>query len=276
MVYNTYAYKGWNMNKNDDQERYNIKGADRCFQILDLAISLKHPLSLNDVIMHLDVNVNMAFRLLSTIVNSGYMDKNEETGTYSISLKALQLSRIALSSLKIRRLTMPYLELIGERYRKANLNLGVYYEGDILVIDRIDSQTLPRTYFTPGKQLPFNCSGLGKVLTSELSEPEIDVLISRNGLKKCTNKSITDPEKFKEELQRVREEGVGRDRNELIDNDNCSAVPLRDHTGKIVAAISLSALETNMSVQEVEDAIPVLKETARKISFMLGYNASDL
>jgi DNA-binding IclR family transcriptional regulator len=41
---------------------------------------------------------------------------------------------------------------------------AVYYKGDILVLDRIDSVNLPRTYFTPGKAVPFHCTALGKIL----------------------------------------------------------------------------------------------------------------
>lgn len=263
-------------NKKDDPDRYNIKGADRCFQILDLAIKLGRPLSINDVVRELDVNVNMAFRLLTTIESSGYMTKNEENGTYTISLKALQLSLNALFSLDIRRIAMPLLELVWMQNQKATLNLAVYYDGDILQVDRIDSQTLPRTYFTPGKQVPFHCTGVGKVLICEFPESRIDELIKTKGLKKYTEETITDPDSFKKELERVRMEQVGRDRNEFIEGDNCSAVPIRNRKGEIIAAISLSALTTNMSVEEVEAAIPLLKDTANKISFMLGYSKTGL
>jgi DNA-binding IclR family transcriptional regulator len=264
------------MAKEETGDRYNIKGAERCFKILDLAIKLDRSISISDVVDEFHVNSNMAFRLLSTIVSSGYMQKNDTTGQYSISLKSLQLSRNALLSMEIRRLSMPYLELVWTQYQKANLNLAVYYLGEIVVIDRIDSLTLPRTYFTPGKTLPFHCSGLGKVLTSELPEADLDQLIKKRGMKGYTQNTITSPEVFKKELEKVRREQVGRDRNEFIVNDNCNAVPVRNKEGKIIAAISLSAMESNMSVDEVESTIPMLQETAKKISYMLGYNGGML
>lgn len=261
--------------KIDDSDRYNIKAADRCFQILDLAVKLDRPLSISDVMQELDVNTNMAFRLLSTLESSGYMDKNESSGLFSISLKTLALSRKALLSLEIRRMAMPFLELVWTQYQKANLNLAVYYNEEILVVDRIDSVQLPRTYFTPGKTIPFHCSALGKVLICEMSEPEIDMLIKHKGMKSYTESTITEPAAFKEELSKVRKEQVGRDRNEFIINDNCSAVPLRNRTGKIVAGISLSALSSNMSAEEVEAAVPMLKDTAKKISYIMGYDSSS-
>lgn len=257
--------------KDIDDDRYNIKTIKRCFQILDIAAAMPRPLTIQDVCSSLDINPNMAFRLLASVVHAGYMTKDESSGRYTISLKSLQLSRNALLSLDIRKLTMPYMELLWNQFRKANLNMAVYHQGEILVVDRIDSLSIPRTYFTPGKALPFHCTALGKTLTCELSEPELDGLIALHGLKRFTANTITEPAALKSELAKVRAEQLGRDRNEYLPNDNCNAVPIRDRRGAIVAAISLSAFESYMSVEEVEATVPALQETARKISYMAGF-----
>jgi len=260
------------MTTNDTTDKYNIKSVMRCFQILDLAAASDHPISIQDVCEALDTNTNMAFRLLASLVSSGYMVKDENSGLYATSLKTLQLSRNALVSLEIRKLTMPYLELLWNQYPKANINMGVFHLDEILVVDRIDSLNLPRTYFTPGKALPFHCTGLGKMLTCEMDGNQLDELIAKKGLKSFTSKTITEPNILKEELGRVRLDQVARDRNEYVLKDNCNAAPIRDRTGRIIAAISISAFENYMSVQEIEDTIPAIQETARKISFMAGYH----
>ena len=260
------------MKINDPNDKYNIKAVMRCFKILDLAVASEYPLTIQDICTDLKINTNMAFRLLASLTASGYMVKDEASGHYATSLKALQLSRKALLSLEIRRVTMPYLELLWSQFSKANINMAVFYFGEILVVDRIDSLSLPRTYFTPGKALPFHCTGLGKALTCELNEKELDELISKRGLKSFTSYTITDPDKLKNELKHVRADQIARDRNEYILKDNCNAAPIRDREGKIIAAISLSAFENYMSVQEIEDTIPAVQETARKISYMAGFH----
>jgi DNA-binding IclR family transcriptional regulator len=260
-------------NNGKDNDKYNIKAVMRCLKILDLAASVDHPLSVNKVCEALDINVNMAFRMLSTLTASGFMVKDESTGLYAVSLKALQLSRNALLSLDVRKLTMPYLELLWNQYPKANLNMAVYHEGDILVIDHIDSQSIPRTYFTLGKSLPFHCTGLGKILVCELPEQDLDALIAQKGLKSFTEKTITQAEVMKQELARVRSGQIARDRGEYIPMDNCNAVPIRNGGGKIIAAISLTAFETYMSVEEIETTIPALQNTARRISSLLGFDS---
>jgi DNA-binding IclR family transcriptional regulator len=264
------------MVKEDNSAKYSVKIVERCLQILDLAAEQDRPLTSQDVCRNLKINVNMAFRLLSTLVKSGYMVKDSVSGQFAVSLKALRLSRKALLSLEIRKLIMPYLEILWRQYPKANLNMAVYYEGDILVLDRIDSVNLPRTYFTPGKTVPFHCTALGKILSCELPGPELDKLIREKGLNVYTSRTISDSEVFKQELARVQKEQCARDRNEYIPYDNCNAVPVRNQRGNIAAAISLSAFENYMTVQEVEDTMPVLIETGRKVSYLLGYGSGDM
>ena len=257
-----------------DTDRYNINAVERCFQIMDLLASKLEAISIQDVCEALGVNSNMAFRLLRTMENTGYLKKDAKTGLYSLSLKVLKLSRMALQSLEIRKFAMPYLEMLWSSFPKANINLGMRNGDEIIMVDRIDGNRLPRTYFTPGKVIPFHCTGLGKVLCSELSEEEVLGMIERaGGLKAYTADTITDSGRLLEELRRVREEEAGRDRNEYILNDNCSAVPIRDGEGRIVAAISASALSPNMTEEEIEGTIPQLRETANRISALLGYQA---
>ena len=257
--------------KDDNNGKYDIKAAVRCFAILDLAIEQPRPLTIQDVCEKLDVNSNMAFRMLSTLVSTGYFSKDDHTDTYTVSLKSLKLSGRALQSIEIRKAVMPSLELLWSQFPLANGNLGVMYEDEILIIDRIDSQSIPRTHFTPGKKVPFYCSGLGKVLASSLSDSEIDALIKRTNIKPLTKYTITDPVLLKKELLKVREEGVGRDCEELALGDNCIAVPIINSKGKTVCAISLSALESNLSREKLESAVPKLKETAAVIASFMGY-----
>ena len=257
-----------------DTDRYNINAVERCFQIMDLLASKLEAISIQDVCEALGVNSNMAFRLLRTMEDTGYLSRDAKTGLYSLSLKVLKLSRMALQSLEIRKFAMPYLEMLWSSFQKANINLGMRNGDEIIMVDRIDGNRLPRTYFTPGKVIPFHCTGLGKVLCSELSEEEVLGMIERaGGLKAYTADTITDSGRLLEELKRVREEEAGRDRNEYILNDNCSAVPIRDGEGRIVAAISASALSPNMTEEEIEGTIPQLRETANRISALLGYQA---
>lgn len=254
------------------EDRYSINAVNRSFQVLDLMTKKNGPISVQEASESLSVNVNMAFRLLRSLEETGYVEHDEKTGLYRLSIKVLKLSVTALQGLEIRKFAMPYMEILWSQFPKANVNMGMRSGDEIMMLDRIDGNQLPRTNFAPGKLIPFHCSGLGKVLLSDLPEEEVRAMIERTGgLKAYTAETITDVDLFIETLRAVKEEGVGRDRGEFILGDNCSAVPVKNAEGKIVAAISTSALEPNMTREEIEATIPKLKETANRVSGMLGY-----
>ena len=256
----------------DKEEKYNVKIVSRSLAIFDMAADREDPFTVQDVMKALQVNVNMAYRLLSTMTSAGYLLKNEATGTYTVSLKVLKLFNRALSSIDIRKFALPYMEMLAHRFPEANINLGVLYDGEIVQTDRIDGQVVLKTYFTPGKKIPFHASALGKALVSELYPEELERIIDKSGgLKEFTVHTITDYAVLQRELRKVREQGYAIDREELILNDNCNAAPIRDSSGKIVAAVSMSAFENYIAKERMDANIYMICETARQISSCLGY-----
>jgi DNA-binding IclR family transcriptional regulator len=259
-------------NDKDDDNKYNVKIVERCLSIFDLAAKSEGPFTVQQVMDELNINANMAFRLLSTMVTSGYINKNETTSAYTVSLKVFNLFNKALSSIDIRKIALPYMEMLGHQFPMANINLAVLYDGEVVQTDRIDSQTVPRTYFTPGKRIPFHASGLGKVLVSELYPEELEHIIDKNGgLKEFTVHTITDYDQLVRELQKVRNHGYALDRQELVLNDNCNAAPIRDSKGKIIAAVSMSSFENYIPVEQMDANIHFICDTARQISYFMGY-----
>jgi len=200
----------------DKEEKYNVKIVSRSLAIFDMAADREDPFTVQDVMKALQVNVNMAYRLLSTMTSAGYLLKNEATGTYTVSLKVLKLFNRALSSIDIRKFALPYMEMLAHRFPEANINLGVLYDGEVVQTDRIDGQVVLKTYFTPGKKIPFHASALGKALVSELYPEELERIIDKSGgLKEFTVHTITDYAVLQRELRKVREQGYAIDREEL-------------------------------------------------------------
>lgn len=254
-----------------DKSKYNIKVVERTLQILDLAGSVDGPISVQNVCAALGVNTNMAFRLLKSIEEGGYLAMDPKSGLYNLTLRSLRLSRTALHSFSLLKVVRPYLEMLWNRYPKANFNLAVREGMHIMMIFRIDGETKPRTYFEPGICVPFYCTGTGKVLSSSLPPEEVDAMIkAAGGLKPLTSHTITDRSRLLDELAKTREEGVGRDREEYIPGDNCTAVPLVDGERKVVAAISASCLTSSMSADEVEALADPLRATAARINSTIG------
>ena len=255
----------------DENEKYIIQSVSRALKILDIIISIGGDLTQSLVCEMLNINSNMAYRLLMTLVDSGYLIKDNDSSKFKVSLKTLQLSRVAINSSDIRKLAMPFLEALWRKHTNASVNLAILEKGNILVIARIDSEKTPLTHHYIGRTLPAHATALGKVLLSELEENEVKSILNEHGFKKYTNKTISTYEEMCLELEKVRETQVAWDIGEHIFQDNCIATPLRDSSYTIVGAISISAFEMHINIHELDSILIELRETANQISHTLGY-----
>ncbi len=254
------------------EDRYLIKIVHRALCVFEYVSSQGRQVSAAEVSDALNINTNMAFRLLATLRESGYLVQDPRTSNYVVSLKVLQSSRAALNGLEIRARALPYMELLWRECPRANVNLAVWHRDDVIVVDRIDSESVPRTYFSPGKIIPAHATALGKILLCEMQTGEFSRIIEEKGLKRYTENTIVTEERLREELEQVAREGIAWDIEEHIPNDNCVAVPIRDQSKSIVAAISLSAFRHIVGMDELTDAVNSLRITAKRISFAMGFD----
>jgi len=253
-------------------DQYSIRTVERAFEVLDFISAKNAAVSITEVARELNINSNMAYRLLMSICAAGYLEQNRaENDHFSLTLQVLRLSSVVLNHLEIRSRAIPYLQSLWLKCRAANVNLAVLYRGQVVQVERIDSDRLPRTFATVGRVLPPHATALGKMLMSESSEAELHEKLGSQPLAKYTENTIDSVEKLVEELKKVRLEGIAWDRGEQIAGDHCVAAPIRDKNRGIVAAVSLSALEIHMSPEELQKAVVPLVEAARSISYSLGF-----
>lgn len=256
------------MKENDG--KYTIQSVDRALKIFDFLCASEATVSLTEVCDSLALNPNMAYRLLMTMRDAGYLIQDEETNRFRPSLKVLQLTRNALGNLEIRTRALPYLEQLWREYPNTNINLGLLHDGEVLVVTRIESERVPRTYFTAGKVMPVHATGLGKALICELGDDEIQRIIDQHGLRPYTESTITDCGELLRQVHQVRTDQVAWDYGENVPNDNCVAAPIRDSSRRIVAAVSMSAFTVYMTIDDLKAAAIRVRETARNISYAMG------
>ena len=94
----------------------------------------------------------------------------------------------------------------------------------------------------PGQRNPASCTALGKVLLTFGESEDVDTAVDA-GLVRATAHSITDPVRFRAELDRIRAAGVAYDRQEFRRELVCVAAPIVVH-GTVEAAVSVSGPTT--------------------------------
>jgi len=129
-----------------------------------------------------------------------------------------------------------------------------------------------RTTQRIGSQAPMHCTGVGKVILSEFPESRIDEMIRLKGLTRYTSNTLVTKEMLLNELQLIRKRGYGYDNEECELGARCIAFPLRDYSGKIIAALSVTGPLGRMTDDFINSCFRTILETVQDISYQLGYH----
>jgi DNA-binding IclR family transcriptional regulator len=91
------------------------------------------------------------------------------------------------------------------------------------------------------------------------------------GLPRFTDNTLTSKSDLLRELDNVRRRGYAFDNEECEKGARCVAVPVRDFTRKIVAAISVTGSIFRMTDEMVESRLGILADAGRRVSKLLSY-----
>ena len=247
-----------------------VQVIDRCFAILEEIADNQGEASLAELGRALSIPHSTIHRILSTLLNLGYVEQNQQNGHYKLGLKLLHLSNAVLESLELRSMSQKYLkELMQETGETANL---VVLDGDeVVYIEKEESRASVRVFKLIGARAPVHTTGAGKVLLSEMAHIDIIEILRRKGLPSLTPQSIIDSTRFFDELEIVKKQGFALDDEECELGARCIAVPVRNHTGRVIASLSISGPTSRLTNQRIRKLIPIVKDYGGQMSRALGY-----
>ena len=118
--------------------------------------------------------------------------------------------------------------------------LAVLDEGMIVYLMKQEGRGAIRTTAVLGTRRPAHCTALGKTFLAFMPADEVRAIVERQGMPALTPNTITTLPRLWEELAEVRLRGYAVDREEVEEGLTCIAAPVRDHTGRQVAAVSVA------------------------------------
>jgi len=231
-----------------------VQSVDRTLSILELLGSEPRGLSITELSNRLELAKSTVHRLLSTLVQRGYIVQNRETERYLLGMKVVALSNLVLEGLDIRNVVRKHIETLAIRTDEV-VHLCIQEQDKVIYIDKVESSHTIRMYSRIGKQALMHCTGVGKVLLSGLDKTEVDSIIERQGLPAHTETTITDRDALFQNLEQIRNQGYAMDECEHEDGIRCVAAPVHDHTGKVVASISIAGPTSRVTKERVEQEL---------------------
>ena len=247
-----------------------IQSVARALFIINTLAEARGELALNEIATRLSLAKSTVHALISTLKDFGYIEQSDFAGKYRLGLRLFEVGQIVAQGWEVRAVAAPYITKLLEQLLET-VHLAVIDKLEVLYIDKRESGRSLRIVSQVGMRLPAHCTGVGKVLMAYLSPEERAELINGKGLSRFTKNTLTDVKTLEDELTRIRMQGFAIDNEEIMDGLRCVAAPIRDQTGKVISAISLSGPVSRMEGEWFENAILSVTKTAKEISFGLGY-----
>jgi DNA-binding IclR family transcriptional regulator len=249
--------------------RYKVDAAAKALELLSV-FSFREPrLSLADLASRTGIPRATAFRLLSTLEQSGFLDKVH--GAYQLGLKCFVLGNIVAGGLDLRETARPHLAALRETTRETT-QIAILDHWQVVYLERMLSPlSVGYMRSRAGAILPAYCTGLGKALLAFRPEAEVAAWAATQKFTALTPRTITSAKRLMKELAVIRERGYGLDLEEREKGVTCIAAPIFNHTGDVVAAISVAGPTERMPRDPVgSDVAEAVVAAARAISVDLG------
>jgi DNA-binding IclR family transcriptional regulator len=235
----------------------------RADAILDAFDSEHLSLSLPALVARTGLPKTTVFRIAEEMVDLGWIERRG--GRYRIGTRLFERASLAGPRTSVRDIALPFLQELCAATRETT-HLAVLDGRQIVYLEKLVGHRPVTRLSRVGGRMPALCTGLGKVLTA-FSAKEVREGIIGAGVEARTPHTLTRPWQIRRELARVRNEGVGYDREECGMGLHCVAAPVIGTDGACVAAVSLTGPVVRVNSNRVA---PLVRRAAQQTSQALA------
>ena len=254
------------MKEKEDEKQ--VSAVQRTISILE-ALSKAEGLNLETLAKETRLPKATLLRFLSSLISLGYIFR-DSGDLYHLTLRMFSIGSRSLSHMDLVTMAKPYAKKLANELGET-VHMGILQDDLAVYVLKEESIYTLRMYSQVGKAIPLYCTGIGKIFLSEMTEEELVGYLSTHQLKPFTPKSIRTEEAMRAELKAIRERGWAMDDEEHEMNIKCIAAPVRDYTGKAVAAISASWPLFRFDEEKKEEFISQVTGVTKELSSLLGY-----
>lgn len=249
---------------------YRVQVLDRTLGILDVLAEARVEMGPAELAERLSLHKSTIHRLLRVLERHRFIRRNPNHGKYGLGMRLFELGSRAVAQLDLRERAEPFLRrLVGETGETAHVCV---LEGtEMMSVANAEGPRTLRTPATVGRRTPVHCTSVGKALMAYLPERTIDELLARVRLTQYTRNTITTRAALKADLQRIRERGYAVDNEEIEEGLRCVGAPIRNYTGRVVAAMSIAGPVFRVTNERLPALARAVVAASRDLSRDIGY-----
>lgn len=203
------------------------------------------------------------YNIMSTYEACGVVGKDPKTSQYRLGLKILELSNVLSQDDVFWEIIRPYMEELTEQTGET-VFLATPYGNNIIYREAAFPNHSISVRAIKGVVAPMYCTSLGKAILSCMDSRQMEQVVAE-GMEPFTPNTITDPEKFRAEIEKIRGQGYSIDNMEHEYGIKCVGVPISNGNGQVIGAISLSGPSLRFSDEKIVEYANLLIDRAHRI-----------
>ena len=244
-------------------ERDLVGSLSRGLAVMEILAANPQGLTLTETAERAGLTRAGARRFLLTLVASGYA--LQEGRTFRLSTRLITIARAWLGGASLWSFAEPFMREVSTRFGEA-CSAAVLSGEDVVYVARVPGRHILSVALHVGTRLPAFCTSMGRVLLSDLSQAELDAFLARADIRPLTGRTLTDPDALRAAILAAGADGHALVDEELEPGLRSIAVPVRDRTGRAIAAINVSTQSARLSARTMTaDVLPALRDAARQI-----------
>jgi IclR family transcriptional regulator, KDG regulon repressor len=238
------------------------------FNLLETLTSSDRPRGVSELSREMRLTKSNVQRLLSTMVELGYVQKDPVTSHYSATLKMWEFGYRVLSRDEIRRAATTHLRSLHQAVHET-VFLCVSSGYDVLYVDIIENPNPIRIFCTVGMRVPQWKTASGKAILANRPADDIEAAFE---LMQQASPARLDRNAWREEFNRIRTAGYARSEGAFRPGVNSIAAPIHDSRGEVVASLALSGPSERVTPEKLGEHSLPLVHAALRVSQALGFS----
>ena len=242
----------------------------RTLYIFEYIAKSEKPLGISEISRDLDIPKSSVFDIIYALNERNFVEiDNPDSKTFKIGLKAYQIGASYINKASIYKVAHPVLEQIKNDFGET-VYLAVEDEGSVVYLDKVESDSPIRFTCNIGSRNLMHITGIGKAMLAGYDDETV-YRITKDKFIARTMNSIMNYNDLIKHLAEIRKQGYAIDSGEDIDIVRCIAAPIRDSSNKVIAAISVSMVDSHFIDERLKTISRSIINAALEISHKMGY-----
>ena len=247
----------------ESPSRSEATSLQRGLAVLEVLASRPDGMALRDITDQLQLPGASVLRLVRTLVDLGYLSREEGTKRYFLTNRFLRFGQPPTPSRGFSESAIAAMRRVRQATGETT-QLCCLIGMEMVIIEQLLSVHPFKYSADLGARCPCYSCAPGKAIIAFLPEEEQDTLINQLQFKRFTANTITTKRGFRQELIQIRELGYAVDRAEGLDGIHCAAAPILDRHGIPIGAITIAGPSSRIPEDEFQVIGEIVKEGARQ------------